>query len=89
VAAESLTSLLTGGVGAVAVMAIFLTLILAGRLHTDAEFGRAVTALDKEKQAHDETRKALGAAVERADAAVRATEMIVNAFAQARDHGHA
>jgi hypothetical protein len=90
VSVESLTSLLTGGVSAMAVMAIFLTLILTGKLHTDGEFDREATALDREKAAHEETRKALAEASARADAAVRASEMIAGAFAAARagEGGH-
>lgn len=65
------------------VMVIFLTLILSGRLHTDAEFRRTEAALDKEKEAHDETRRALTAASERADAAIRASEVIADAFTYA------
>lgn len=85
---ESLTSLLTGGISAIAVMAIFLTLILTGRLHTESEFERAIGALDKEKTAHEETRRALTEAGARADAAVRASEMIAAAFAAAKDGHH-
>ena len=81
---ESLTSLITGGLGAVAVMAIFLTLILAGKLHTEPEFQRLETALDQEQAAHDETRRALTAASERADAAVQASELVVRAFTDAQ-----
>lgn len=77
---ESLTGLITGGIGAVAVMAIFLALILSGRLHTDDEFQREVKAREKEQEAHSETRKALVEASGRADAAVRAAEMVAEAF---------
>jgi hypothetical protein len=83
VSVESLTSLLTGGISAMAVMAIFLTLILSGRLHTAGEFDRTDAALEREKQAHDETRKALTEAAGRADAAVRASELIADAFSSA------
>jgi hypothetical protein len=82
VSVDSLTSLLTGGVSAMAVMAIFLTLILAGRLHTDSEFQREVNALDREKTAHEETRRALAEAATRAEAAVRASELIADAFSR-------
>ena len=86
---ESLTSLLTGGLGAVAVMAIFLTLILNGKLHTEAEFTRLETALNQEKTAHDETRRALGIASERADAAVQASKLVARAFTDAQQHRRA
>jgi hypothetical protein len=78
--ADSFVSFLTGGVGAVAVMAVFMTLILAGRLHTDGEFNRLEAALNREKEAHDETRRALTDASARADAAVRASELIARAL---------
>ena len=85
---ESLTSLLTGGISAVAVLGIFLALILADKLHTDAEFKREMEALDREKMAHAETRKALAEAAARADAAVRATEIIARALSRpAQDDG--
>ena len=84
---ESLTSLLTGGVSAMAVMAIFLALILSGKLHTDSEFGREAAALDREKLAHDETRRALAEASARADAAVRAAELMADAFSRAGSGG--
>jgi Tfp pilus assembly protein PilN len=77
---ESLTSILTGGVSAMAVMGIFLTLILTGKLHTDGEFQREAAALDREKQGHDQTRQALAEAAARADTAVRAAQMIADAF---------
>jgi hypothetical protein len=82
VSVESLTSLLTGGVSAMAVMAIFLTLILAGKLHTDGEFQREAQALDREKSAHEETRRALTEASARAETAVRASELIADAFSR-------
>lgn len=78
--AESVASLLTGGVSAMAVMGIFLTLILSGNLHTAAEFDRQSAALDAERLAHAETRKALAEAAARADAAVRASELIASAM---------
>lgn len=94
---ETVTSLITNTVGAVAVLGIFLTLIVSGRLHTDAEVkrledvvDREATALEREKQAHDETRRALAAASERADAAIRASELVATALGEAkrRRSGH-
>lgn len=67
-----------------AVMAIFLTLILTGKLHTDKEFDREASALDREKTAHEETRRALSEASARADAAVRATEIVAGALSHSR-----
>jgi hypothetical protein len=90
VSAESLLQLLTGGAGAVAVLGIFLGLIVAGKLHTDEEMKRAdqlaelrSEALKTEQAAHAETRRALADAAARADAAVRASEMIADAFSAA------
>ena len=96
--ADSLTSLITGSIGAVGVLAIFLALILTGRLHTDAEMRRAdetidrqAKALDKTEEALAETRRALAEASARADAAVRSSEVIAGALRSAggRRSGHA
>lgn len=81
---ESLAGLLEGGVGAIAVMGIVLSLMLTGKLHTDAEFDRLEAALDREKSAHDETRRALTIASERADAAVQASQLVASAFTEAQ-----
>jgi len=82
-------------------MTIFVVLILAGKLHTDgefrtmmdrsdAEFNREVAALDREKAAHDETRRALEAASARSDAAVHAAELVANTLSTAgQRRGHA
>ena len=67
----------------------FLTLLLAGKLHTDDEFSRMSDALDKEKEAHEETRRALSLAGERADAAVKASELIADAFSARAGGGRA
>ena len=82
---ESLTALISGGVGAVTVLGIWLTLMITGKLHSDDEFQREAKALDKEKEAHEETRKALAEAAARADAAVRASELIASAFSSAAE----
>lgn len=84
---ESLTSLLTGGISAMAVMAIFLTLMLTGKLHTEGEFGRLASALDREKLAHDETRRALAEASARGDTATHLTELVVDALSRAGGGG--
>ena len=78
---ESLASLIGGGTGALAVMAIFLTLILSGKLHTDGEFDRLNQALKDEKEAHKETIRALTAANDRAGAAVQAASLIGESLA--------
>lgn len=82
--AGSLVSLITGGAGAVAVLAVFLGLILSDKLHTSGEFRRMEQALQLEKEAHAETTRALAAAAERADAAVRASQLIADAFSGRR-----
>lgn len=81
--AEQVISLITGGVGSLGVVGIFLFLIISDKLHTDGEFQRLQNLLDKAENAHAETRRALAAAIERGDAAVRASEVIANAFASA------
>jgi hypothetical protein len=80
---DNLQSIITGGSGAIVVVVIWLTMIMSDKLHTDAEFRREAAALEKEKAAHDETRKALAEAAARADAAVRASELIADAFSSA------
>jgi hypothetical protein len=65
-------------------MAVFLTLILSGKLHTDGEFSDKASALQKETDAHAETRRALEVAMERADSAVRATTLIADALTSAQ-----
>lgn len=84
---DSITSLVTGSIGAIGVLGIFLTLILTGKLHTAGEMKRAdqtierqARALDKGEEALAETRRALTEASGRADAAVRATEVVARAF---------
>jgi len=81
--AESLLSLITGGAGALSIMGIWMTLMIMGKLHTDGEVTLLVDALNREKAAHDETKRALAAASDRADAAVRASELVSDAFASA------
>lgn len=80
VSAESIVGLISGGSGALGVMVIWMILILSGKLHTDGEFSREAAALDREKTAHEETRRALSAANARADAAVQASTIIANAI---------
>lgn len=80
---EQLIGLITGSTGVVGVLTIFITLIMVGKLHTDGEFERVLNALEKEREAHKETERALEAASERADAAVRASEVIADAFVSA------
>ena len=84
--AGSVVSLISGGAGAIAILTLFLTLILSDKLHTDGEFRRMEQALQLEKEARAEATRALTAASERADAAVRASQLIADAFS---GRGHA
>ena len=92
--ADSLVGLISGGAGAVTVFGIWMSLLVSGKLHTDAEMTRAdqlselrLEALRTEQAAHAETRRALAEAAARADAAVRASEMIADAFSSAASTG--
>lgn len=76
-------SLLTGGVGAVATLVFFLSLILRGNLHTDGEFDRECAAHSRTQKALDDMTKAKEVADERADAAVRASSLVAEAFTSA------
>lgn len=87
---DTITSLITGSIGAIAVLGVFLTLILAGKLATPGEMRRAdetidrlTKALDRSEEALGETRRALAEASARADAAVRSSEVIASAFRSA------
>jgi len=86
---NSLLSLVTGGAGAVTVLVIFLTLILSDKLHTDGEFQRLVEADVRKDETIEELTKALEAASERGDAAVRASELIASAFTSGRRRSRA
>lgn len=79
--AGSLTSLITGGIGALGVLGIFLALILSDKLHTDGEFRRMAAANARKDETIAELTRAVDAAAERAGAAVRASELIADAFA--------
>jgi acyl-ACP thioesterase len=83
VSAETWVSLITGGVGAVTVLAVWLTTILAGKEHTDGEFKREVARGDRLEKALEDMTKAKGVSDERADTAVRATALVAEAFTKA------
>ncbi len=55
-----------------------------GRLHSPAELNRAYSELETERAAHKETRAALVIADARADAGVRAAELVASAVEGAR-----
>lgn len=77
---ESLVGLISGSGGALGVILVWLTLILAGKEHTNSEFERERERGDKLEEANEELQRALTAANARAEAAVRATEVIADAF---------
>lgn len=83
--------LFTGGVGATTVLVSWLLSLLTGRMHTDAEFEREVKAREAAERRADvlertvqEKDRALIEATSRADAAVRASEVIADAFSEAK-----
>lgn len=61
-----------------------LWLFATGRLHSSAEMDRAVKDLETERAAHEQTRAALAIANARADAGVRAAELVASAVEGAR-----
>lgn len=56
-----------------------------GRWHSDREMTRAYKDLETERAAHEETRRALALASARADAGVRAAELVAHAVEGARN----
>lgn len=78
--AESIVSLITGGASGLGVLVIVFALVLGDKLHTDSEFRRVLDANEKKDQTIAELTKAVDAASARADAAVRASELIADAF---------
>lgn len=56
-----------------------LWLFATGRIHSHAEMTRAVKDLDTERAAHEQTRAAYALATARADAGVRAAELVARA----------
>ncbi len=83
VSAETLVSFLTGGVGAITTLTVFLMLILSGKLHTDGEFDREVMRGDKLETALADMTRAKEVSDGRADTAVHASSLIVEAFTAA------
>jgi len=63
---------------------IGLWMFAAGKLHSSAEMNRAIEDLATERAAHNETRAALAIASARADAGVRAAELVASAVEGAR-----
>ena len=69
-------SLVTGGAGALVVMAAGLYQFSRNKLHSDGEFQRVVRALETEQEAHARTRETLAVANARADAGLKPAELI-------------
>ena len=63
---------------------IGLWLFATGRLHSSTEMNRAISDLETERAAHEQTRAALAIASARADAGVRAAELVAQAVEGAR-----
>lgn len=63
---------------------IGLVMFATGRLHSSAELDRAREDLETERKAHEQTRAALALANARADAGVRAAELVATAVEGAR-----
>lgn len=61
-----------------------LWMFATGKLHSSAELKRVVGDLETERAAHDKTREALAIASARADAGVRAAELVASAVEGAR-----
>ena len=55
---------------------IFLVAFMTGRVHSDAEYDQLRKDYETEKAAHMETRRAYELATARADAGVRAAELV-------------
>lgn len=61
-----------------------LWLFATGKLHSSTEMNRVTTDLATERAAHEQTRAALALASVRADAGIRAAEMVARAVEGAR-----
>lgn len=81
---SSLLNLITGTAGALVVLALVAWAFYTGKLHSDKEFQREVRRGDTLQAAAAEKDKAITEAAARADAAVRASELIADAFTEAR-----
>lgn len=81
---SSLLNLITGTAGALVVLALVAWAFYSGHLHSDREFQREVKRGDTLEAAAAEKDKAITEAAARADAAVRASELIAGAFTEAR-----
>lgn len=82
---ESLTGLISGGIGAVAVLGIWLALMVSGKLHSDDEFQREIKRGDLAEAARLEMQRAYQEANARAETAVHALEILSEAIHRPRD----
>lgn len=81
---SSLLGLIQGSLGALVILALIAFAFYAGKLHSDSEYQREVKRGDTLEAANAEKDKAIQEAAARADAAVRASELIADAFTEAR-----
>jgi hypothetical protein len=81
---ETTLRFLIGQVPTAALAIVFLWLFITGRIHSSAEFDRARQDYLTEKAAHEQTKAALAIASARADAGVRAAELVASAVEGAR-----
>ena len=63
---------------------IILIMFIGGKIHSDAEYGQLRKDYETEKAAHEETRRAYQLATARADAGVRAAELVAASLEGAR-----
>ena len=75
---------LLANVPTAALALVGLWMFATGRLHSSAEMDRAIHDLDTERAAHEQTRAALALASARADAGIRAAELVAGAVEGAR-----
>lgn len=81
---ETTLRLLISQAPAAALALVMLWLFVNGKLHAASELERAVKDLDTERSAHEQTRTALALASARADAGIRAAELVASAVEGAR-----
>ena len=81
---SSYLALIQGGAGAIVVLALVAYFFFTGKLHSDSEFKREIAHRELLEATIAEKNEALKTAGDRADAAVRASELIADAFTEAR-----
>jgi hypothetical protein len=81
---DPVVQLLINQVPTAALAIVGLWMFASGRLHSDAELRQVRQDLATERAAHEQTRAALAIASARADAGVRAAELVASAVEGAR-----